>query len=406
MKATITTVGLLGGVAASLLLLPAAYLDVPRGYITDWSTAPINTGVITTLIALLVMVLTGMAGANRRPELPATSGIVAGLMASAVALVSVGLPSASVMAMGELVAELETGRVSSLQLRKALAAGIILLPFYQAIVTALFLGTGLLLGWLGGVVQDLWKGTPVRYTPSVRPTPVPWVGLAVGLLATPTLLAGIAAYDGRITTELGGTSTWLGQAQLTSPLLVSGAIIGACLFVIARDAAIVRREGQRMRGLVWLVAAIGMVGVQALVAVPAFWRIILLPGGWVAGALVVGSLLAGLLAGRWSNLDLETTPRTFGEVVAEGQLAATLAVVLLAVSGTSAAIAAALLANPWFTALAGAEGGVVYVESAAQAIHTLFVSHSAYPVLMLVGMIAWSFLAVPIWGAAQRLRKR
>lgn len=404
MKASNTIVGLVGGIAVTLLLLPGAYLDVPRSYIVDWTTAPRSAGLVTTLLAAVAIVLVGMAAARQQPDEPARAGILAGFIASAVGLVTVALPASSLMAMGSLIAELEGGRVRTIDLKRALATGVILVPFYQALAGAIVLGSGVLLGWLGAVVQDLWKGTPVRHTVTVRPSPVPWVGLAVGLLATPSLLAGIGTMESIVFEQLGGTSTWLGQAQLTSPLLLSAAIIGGCLFYVARDAALVRREGQTMRAIVWIIAALGMVGVQGMVAVPIFWQILILPGGWGALALLALCPLAGLVVGTTTKAELETAPRLFGEVVAEAVVAATIAVLLIAVNGSSAGTAIALVAGPWIEPLATAERTIDTI-SAADAVHATFMAHAAFPALLLAFLVAWMVVAVPLWGMASRLRR-
>ena len=405
MKASTTIIGAVFGVATAGLLGPALYLDVPRAFISDWTLVSREVGLGCTLGAAAVLVLCGMAGAWADPDRPARSAALAGFIAATIALVTVGLPAAGVIAHGDLIGSLESGRATALELKRGIAVSAVLVPFYQTLAGLGLLLSGLVLSWLGGMVYDLWRGAATRAPALVRPSPVPWLGLAGGLAAVPSLLAGIVAVEQLVFVELGGKSTWQGQAQLTSPLILGAALMGACLYVIARDAVIVRRAGQRGRAVVWLLAVVALLGVQALVSIPVYWQVVITPGGWGAIFLFGVCPIAGLLGGRFTTADLETAPRVFGEMLAEAMVTATLLVTLVALHGTSAGMLIGLISAPWVEVLAGGQA-TIDTQTASDVIHQAYLAHLAFPALMAAIVTAYMVVAVPVWMGARALRSR
>jgi len=405
MAPSTTITGVITGVITSLLLIPALYLDVPRAYISDWTAVSREVGLVTTLLAAVVWVLCGMLAAFLRPERPIHSGALAGFIAGALSLLCVGLTAAGVMAHGDLISSLETGRATTLELKRGIAVSAVLVPFYQTVAGVALLGAGTLLGWMGGVIQDLWKGVPTRHTPTIRPSPVPWLGLATGLLAVPALLAGILTVEQMLFEELGGTSTWIGQAQLTSPLLLGAVLMAGCLFVIARDAVIVRRAGQGFRAIVWLLTGVALMGIQAMIAVPVYWQVLITPGGWGSVVLMGGGLLTGLIAGTMSTAEPATTPRTFGEIVAEAILCGVLMALLVAIHGTSAGMLIGLISAPWVEVITGG-ASAIDTQTAAGALDQAYIGHLSYPALAASTTVSYVVIAVPVWLVAAALRNR
>ena len=395
-------VGLLGGALAAMLLGPMMYLDVPRTYIADWSLAPRAAGLLSTVGAGAVWVATGVAGGASWPERQAKGGALAGFVAALVTLLMV-MPGLGVAAHGDLITMVEAVRVSDIDLRRAVVRSVVLPPWDQTLGAAATLATGLLLGWIGGVIHDLWRGQPTRAAPTLRPSPVAWVGLGSMSVMTPALLAGIVSTESLVFGDLGATPTWLGQAQLTAPLGLGFAIAGVCLGLIARDAVLVARSGARARAAIWLVGAAVLVALP-LAAVPIYWRILILPGGLV-GMLSTGLFaIGGLIAGAASTDDLETQPRVFQDVVGEGVLAGALVAAQTSIHGFSATMAIGLLSNPFRSMLID---GVTQSSNAslAEAVQYTFVSHLALVAVGSAAAAAYLTIGLPVWLVARFLQR-
>ena len=395
--------GALGGLLVAALLAPSLYLDIPRSLISDWTTAPRSVGLLTTLLAATSLFLVGMAGAAGTPHRQGAAGTLAGLIASMVALTAM-LPGMAVLAHGPLIELVEGGRATTEALRRAIVTSAILTPAYQTLGAAVLLAAGALLGWLGGVVHDLWRGQPSRVIPAVRPSPVPWLGLLAILVAVPAQLGGTMAVERFVFSDLGATSTWVGQAQLTAPLSLAGAIAAILVARIARDAMLVFRDGQRARAAVWMLGMGSLLVVLAAVSIPIYWKVLLLPGGLVGTLAVAAAPLVGGILGWRTPMDLDKQPRIFQDVVGEGVLVGVLCGAIWALHGASSGVAMALLSLPYRELLLG-EASKVSTDPLGQAIHQLFVYHLTLPALM--GLIAIGYLvfALPVWLVSRLLRR-
>jgi hypothetical protein len=394
--------GAFGGLLVAALLAPSLYLDIPRSMISDWTTAPRSAGLLTTLLAAVALVLSGMVGAAGTPDRQARAGAVGGTIAAMVAMLVV-LPGAAVLAHGPLIELVEGGRATTESLQRAIVTSVVRTPGYQALGAFLLLAAGALLGWLGGVVHDLWRGKPSRVVPAIRPGPVAWLGLLAITMAVPAQLGSTVAVETFVFQELGAKPTWVGQAQLTAPLALGGLIAAVLVALISRDAMLVFRHGQRTRAAVWMLAMAAMLLVLAAVSVPIYWQVLILPGGIVGTLAVLAAPLVGLFLGWRSPMELETEKRIFQDVVGEGVFAGVLGGAILALHGVSSGGAMAMLSLPYGEL---ALGGATKVSTAplGESIHQLFLAHLTLPVFMALLAMAYLMLAVPVWFVSRLVR--
>ncbi len=387
--------GALGGLLVAALLVPSLYLDIPRSLINDWTAAPRSAGLLTTLLAAVALFLSGMAGAAGTPDRQGTGGAVGGILAAMVAMVVV-LPGMAVLAHGPLIELVEGGRTTTEALQRAIVTSAIRTPAYQTIGAATLLAAGAMLGWVGGVVHDLWRGQPSRVVPAVRPGPAPWLGLLAIIIAVPAQLAGTMAIESFVFHDLGATPTWSGQAQLTAPLMLAGGIAAVLVSLIARDAMMVYREGQRGRAAVWMLAMGCLLLILAAVSVPIYWQVLILPGGILGTLAVMVAPLFGLFTGWRTEMAVEREPRIFQDVVGEGVLVGVLCGGIWALHGASSVGAMALLSLPYRELLVDGASKVVPAPL-GDAVHQLFLFHLSLPAWM--GMIAMGYLvvALPVW---------
>jgi len=394
--------GAIGGLLVAALLAPSLYLDIPRSMISDWTTAPRSAGLITTLFAALALFASGMAGAAATPDRQGRAGAVAGTIAAMVALLVV-LPGTAVLAHGPLIELVEGGRATTEGLQRAIVTSAVRTPGYQTLGATILLMTGALLGWLGGVVHDLWRGKPSRVVPAVRPGPVPWLGLLATTVAIPSQLGTTVAIETFVFQELGASPTWVGQAQLTAPLALGGLIAAVLVALISRDAMLVFRKGQRMRAGVWMLAMASLLVVLAAASVPIYWRVLILPGGIVGTLAVLAAPVVGLILGWRSQMELEVDKRIFQDVVGEGVFAGVLGGAILALHGASSGGALAMMSLPYRELLLG---GATKVSTAplGESIHQLFLAHLSLPVFMALLATGYLLIAVPVWFVSRLVR--
>jgi len=387
--------GAIGGLLVAALLAPSLYLDIPRSLMTDWTTAPRSAGLLTTLLAGVAMVLTGMAGAAGSPDRQARAGAMAGSLAALVALL-VMLPGTAVLAHGPLIELVEGGRATTGDLKRAIVTSVVRTPGFQTLGASILLSGGAMLGWLGGVIHDLWRGQPSRVVPAIRPAPTAWIGLLALTVAIPMQLGATVAIEAFVFDELGATATWTGQAQLTAPLALGGTIAAVLVSLIARDAVLVFRKGQRVRAVVWLLGMAALLAVLAVSSVASYWQVVMMPGG-ILGTLAVGiSPIVGLILGWRSQMEVETDPRIFQDVVGEGLFAGMLVGAIFVLHGLSSSASMYWLSMPYREELLSGASKVSTV-SLAESVHQLYLAHLSVPVVMFVLAMGYLLLAVPVW---------
>ena len=238
---------------------------------------------------------------------------------------------------------------------------------------------------------------------TVRPSPVPWVALGTIVLSLPMLLASVVGIESMCLTDFKATIQWGGQAQLTAPIFLSGLLGATFLAVIARDATLFYRSDQKVRAGVWFLGVLTLMAILAVVTIPIYWRILILPGGLAGMLAVMLGPIVGVGLGAKSQMVLEPRPRAFTDVLADSIAAATLGAGILATHGPSTLAALYLLALPYRDLLLrGATR--VSTEPLGDAVQSLFLGHTALPTAILVGTVMYLCVATPLWLVSRLLK--
>lgn len=366
-------VGLIFGAILAGVLAAPLFVSLPARYVSDWFYVTSGAALTGLVCAVGVLVCAGFLAAILDPDEAVRSGTSAGLLASIVGGVAMALPAAEIEACGSLLSIAMYEAMTADALRQITAETTVDGVWIPAMAGLGLLLTGPALGAVGGVLFDLWQGTPGRSNRTIRRSAVPLLGLGAVLLAVVAATLWAIHLDITVLPRLGHPPGWLDRTSLSSPLLVAGAATCLLLPWAVRDAVLTWRADSRLVAMTWLAIALGLTVSMGVVVCAMHPRSLATPAPWIAGvAVLVAGLVSAVLASG-SDVPLESQPRQLHEVVGEALLSGVVVVGSgVFVSGASI-VGTLVIAFPYVRALLG---GAALVEAPpAELVTQVFWTH-------------------------------
>lgn len=404
MRTSTVVVGVIFGAILAGVLVAPLFVSLPGRYVSDWFYVDPQGAAIGLVAALVVWVLAGFLAATIDPDEAVRAGTSAGLLASIIAGIAIALPAAEIEACGSLLSIAMYDTMTAEMLRQVTAETAVDGVWIPAMIGLALLLIGPALGAVGGVIFDLWQGTPGRSNRTIRRSFVPLFGLVAVLMGVGASTMWAVHLDVTVLPRLGHAPGWLDRTALSSPLVVAG--VATCLLLVwaIRDAVLTYRSELRFLAVCWGMLALSSPIAMAVVVGTLHPRSLVTPSPWLAGfAVLVAAIAAGIAAGG-SEVPLERQPRRFDELFGEAILSGILIVGgLMFVSGASI-VGTLVIAFPYVRALLG---GAALVEAPpADLVTRVFSTHWwALASMFLAGM---TYLAIvgPFWAFGRMVGRR
>jgi hypothetical protein len=403
-RTSTVVVGLIFGAILAAVLLAPLFVALPARYVTDWFYVNPSAALIGLLAALASLVCAGFLGATLDRDEAIRAGTSSGLLASVVAGIAVALPAAEIEACGSLLSIARYDTMTAEMLREVTGETAIDGVWIPAMSGLALLLIGPALGAVGGVIFDLWQGTPGRSNRTIRRSIVPLVGLGAVVLGV--LLAAMWAIHLDITVlpRLGREPGWRDRTALSSPLIVAGAATCLLLAWAMRDAVLTWRGEARLFGLGWAMTALAAPVTMGVIIGGMHPRSLVTPDPWLALVAVAVAAVGSVILASGSDVPLEREPRRFDEIFGEALLAGILVVgSIMFVSGASI-VGTLTIAFPYVRALLG---GAALVEAPpADLVTRVFATHWwATGGIFVVAMIYLGILG-PLWAFGRVVTRR
>lgn len=405
MRTSSVVIGSLFGAILAAALAPPLFVSVPARYVNNWYYMTHEGALFGLGAALVLPVIAGFLAAALHPEEPIRSGTGAGLVTAALGAVGMAMPSAVVMSGGTMLELVASGRATAERLQEAAGDALLALAWLPSTLAIAMACSGAGLGAIGGVVFDLWRGTPsARPGRDVHRSPVPLVVLWSAPLAAGVGLYAMAGAD-QTRVALQVEPGWWATTQLSTPTLAMGLTFSALIGWAMRDAVLSYRKAARATAALWVMLALGAPVVVLVELIALFPSALLSPWPWLSSLVVcLVALVSPILAAR-SDAVLDTEPRGFSAVFGDAVQIGLLSVAQASMIGGSAAVGAWLLVGPYTAALIDGAGSVSDTPEALVA--RMFYAHWAAVGGAVVLGLGWMVLGTPLWlvGRASAARR-
>ncbi|MEO0604978.1 MAG: hypothetical protein AAF211_26340, partial [Myxococcota bacterium] len=239
--------GLMGGVALALALVAPLYVGLPSHYVRDWLSMTTGGGQAGTVLAGLVLLGTGFLAGALTPRDAIRAGTGASLVAAFLGAAWMLSPGITVESLGDLLRfdpTMDAKRTTANALRRVL--------WYPSTATLGLFAAGPALGALGGITFDLWYADPQRGPRTLRPSPVPFLGM----LAITGWGAALAYLWVGAVEQLASLDASIDTIKQSAAPAILGLWTAIFLCWALRDAVLWFRGAKKLRGVVWALGAI------------------------------------------------------------------------------------------------------------------------------------------------------